>query len=369
MNADDQQRDIRSIPTPALTIRASVVRDNIRRLTEYAGRVGIGIRPHTKTHKLRHVACMQLDAGAIGLTAAKVSEAAAISDAGEDVLLAYPPIGRHRAEQLAELAESRTVRAAVDSNTAVEMMADAARRRGTTVGLLVDVNVGMDRTGVPTAADALRLAQAIDRAQGVRLDGIMIYPGHIYDPPTEQSAAIGAVTAIVEEALLLWQQSGLEAAIVSGGSTPTAYQSHTMPRLTEIRPGAYVFNDMNTVRCGYCVIENCAARIVATVVSDAIPGQVVIDAGSKSLTRDPSSDPSMGFGHVVEYPAARIFRLSEEHGQIDVTACDTKPRIGERLTVIPNHVCPCVNLHDTVWWIEENEAPREVRVDARGKVQ
>jgi D-serine deaminase-like pyridoxal phosphate-dependent protein len=142
-----------------------------------------------------------------------------------------------------------------------------------------------------------------------------------------------------------------------------------MPRLTEIRPGAYVFNDMNTVRCGYCAIENCAARVIATVVSDAIPGQVVIDAGSKSLTRDPSTDPNMGFGHVVEYPAARIFRLSEEHGQIDVTACDTKPRISERLTVIPNHVCPCVNLHDTVWWIEEGEAPREVRVDARGKVQ
>jgi D-serine deaminase-like pyridoxal phosphate-dependent protein len=369
MSADDSQYDTQSIPTPALTIRAGVVRDNIRRLAEYARGVGIGVRPHTKTHKLRHVARMQLEAGAIGLTAAKASEAAAISDVGEDVLLAYPPIGPHRAEQLAALAASRTVRAAVDSAAAIEMMAAAARRAGTTVGLLVDVNVGMDRTGVPTAADALRLAQAIDRAPGLRLDGIMIYPGHIYDPPSEQSPATDAVNAIVEEALGLWHQAGLEAAIVSGGSTPTAYQSHTMPRLTEIRPGAYVFNDMNTVRCGYCAIENCAARVVATVVSDAIPGQVVIDAGSKSLTRDPSSDPHAGFGYVVEYPEARIFKLSEEHGQIDVSACATRPRLGERVTVIPNHVCPCVNLHDSIWWLEENEAPREIRVDARGKVQ
>jgi D-serine deaminase-like pyridoxal phosphate-dependent protein len=369
MTVDTIQPDLQSIPTPALTIDAAVVRDNIGRLSEYARRAGVGVRPHTKTHKLRHIARMQLEAGAIGLTAAKVSEAAAISDSGEDVLLAYPPIGRHRAEQLAELAKDRTVRAAVDSEAAVEMMADAALQTGATVGLLVDVNVGMDRTGVPTPADALRLAQAIDRSKGLRVDGIMIYPGHIYDPPTKQMTAIGAVNAIVEETLELWQRAGLEASIVSGGSTPTAYQSHLMPRVTEIRAGAYVFNDMNTVRCSYCAIENCAARVVATVVSDAISGQVVIDAGSKSLTRDPSSDPNAGFGYVVEFPEARISKLSEEHGQIDVSACSTRPRIGERLTVIPNHVCPCVNLHDSVWWIEANEAPREVRVDARGKVQ
>jgi len=227
----------------------------------------------------------------------------------------------------------------------------------------------MGRTGVQTPAESLEIAQAIDRAPRLRLDGIMIYPGHIGEISDQQTASLLAVRALLQETLSLWRRHGLEAGIVSGGSTPTAYQSHQIPEMTEIRPGTYVFNDMNTVRGSYCTLEECAAYVIATVVSDAVPGQVVIDAGSKTLTKDPCVIKSENtFGHVIEYPMARIHKLSEEHAQIDITQCKSKPAIGDRVSIIPNHICPCVNLQTTVWWQEPNEPLRCLSVDARGKL-
>ena len=139
--------------------------------------------------------------------------------------------------------------------------------------------------------------------------------------------------------------------------------------MTEFRPGTYVYNDMNGVRGGSATFDDCAARVVATVISTAVPGQVVIDAGTKTLTSDRCGPaPDTGHGHVVEYPAAKIAKLSEEHGQVDVSACGRPPKVGDRVNVIPNHICPCVNLQDHVWWQEPGEKPRKIPVDARGKV-
>lgn len=361
--------EVQKLPTPALVIDAAIVRQNVQRLADYAATVGVKVRPHTKTHKLRKLARLQLDAGAIGLTVAKVSEAEVISDPAQDIFVAYPPIGEQRATRLAALGGDRTMRAAVDTLAAVEAASIAARAAGATIGLLVDLDVGSHRTGVVSPAATLPLAQAIERSPNVRLDGIMIYPGHVWSLPMEQDAELKAVDDLVVETLELWAKHGLAAAIVSGGSTPTAYQSHLMPHVTEIRPGTYVFNDMNTVRPGFCTVDDCAARVVATVVSDSIPGQVVVDAGSKALARDASSISNAGFGYVTEYPEARITQLSEEHGQIDVKACSRPPKVGERVSIIPNHICPCVNLQAAVWWMECGEPLEQLSVDARGKTQ
>ena len=256
-----------------------------------------------------------------------------------------------------------------DSTQALEVAAVAARSAQTTIGLLVDLDVGLGRTGVQSPDEALALARAIDSTTGVQLDGILVYPGHVWDPADQQKLALAAVATLLEETLDLWRRDGLEAGIVSGGSTPTAYQSHWVPQYTEIRPGTYLYNDMNTVHGGYCTLDDCAARIVCTVISDAVPGQVVIDAGSKTLTSDRCISASdSGHGYVVEYPQAKITYLSEEHGQVDVTACDRKPTIGKRLIVVPNHICPCVNLHNTVWWLEQNSHPEPMPIDARGRI-
>lgn len=357
------------LPTPALILDAPVVHRNIQRLADYSQQSGLRIRPHTKTHKSRLVAALQQEAGAIGLTVAKVGEGVALSTAGDDLLLAYPPVDKFRAEQLVRLAHDRTVRAAIDSTIALDAVAEAAQRDEVTIGLLVDLDVGMGRTGLQSPQQALALARAIESTAGVRLDGIMCYPGHIWQLAEEQEPALQAVDAKLEETIDCWSQSGLAAGIVSGGSTPTAYQSHGITHLTEIRPGTYVYNDMNTVHGSYCTLEDCAARILCTVISDAVPGQVVIDAGSKTLTSDRCLPaPQSGYGYVIEYPLAQVTRLSEEHGQIDTTACDRQPSVGERVTVIPNHICPCINLQDAVWWCEPGESPQLLTIDARGKL-
>ena len=161
----------------------------------------------------------------------------------------------------------------------------------------------------------------------------------------------------------------MEAKIVSGGSTPTAYFSHLFKNMSELRPGTYIFHDMNGVHGGFASVEDCAARILATVVSDAVAGQVVIDAGSKTLTSDRCGPaPESGHGLVVEYPEAKIVKLTEEHGQVDVRGCGRRPKVGERVSVIPNHICPCINLQDVVWWKEGQERPVAIDVQGRGKV-
>lgn len=358
------------IPTPALTINALIVKRNIRRLSEYASHFGLRVRPHLKTHKMRCIASLQSAADAIGFTVAKISEAETLTSANDNVLVAYPPVGNARSKRLALLARDRTVCAAVDSVESIRMVGTAARSARTTIGLLVEIDVGMRRTGVQNADESLALAQLIDLEKGVRLDGIMVYPGHIWELPDQQAHALSAVDLILEHTIDLWTQHGLSASIVSGGSTPTAYQSHFNRRLTEIRPGTYVFNDMNIVRGGYCDELDCAARVVATVVSTAVPGQVVVDAGSKTLSSDlclPARES--GYGLIAEYPAARITRLSEEHGQIDMTACERLPQVGELVSIIPNHICPCINLQNNVWWMAQNEPPRRLTIDARGMLE
>ncbi|MBA4146792.1 MAG: alanine racemase [Verrucomicrobia bacterium] len=365
----DQARNLAELPTPALVLDAAIVRRNIQRLATYASQHNLGIRPHTKTHKSRFIAGLQIEAGAIGLTVAKVGEAEQLQAVAEDLLMAYPAVDLARCKGLAELAHSRTMRVVADSSFGVEALAAAAQSANSTIGVLVEMDVGMKRVGVATASDSLALAQLIDQSRGLRLDGILCYPGHIGQSVEQQAAPLAAVSVKLQEAIDLWAKSGLSAGIVSGGSTPTAFQSHLVKEYTEIRPGTYVFNDMNIVRGGYCPLEDCAAQIICTVVSDAVESQVVLDGGSKTFTSDlcgPAKES--GHGHIIEYPAARISALSEEHGQVDVSRCEKRPKVGERVSVIPNHICPCVNLQDAIWWLEADGSLRKITVDARGKL-
>jgi D-serine deaminase-like pyridoxal phosphate-dependent protein len=358
-----------SIPTPALVINGQGVRRNLASMSEYATAHGLKLRPHTKTHKSLEVVRHQIEAGVLGLTVAKVSEATIMAEAIDDLLLAYPVVDFVRAGRIAEIARLKTMRVAIDSAYGVEMLSQVADSAGVTVGVLVDIDIGHHRTGVQSPQASLDLAQKVQESRGLRLDGIFCFPGHIITPPSLQAQELEHVSSQLQESIDLWKQHGLEATIVSGGSTPTAYQSHLVPQLTEIRPGTYVFNDMNTVRGNFCTLDECSARIIATVVSNAVPGQVTIDAGSKTLTEARCiAAPESGYGCVVEYPAAKITTLNEEHGLIDIQACSHLPTIGERITIIPNHICPCVNLQDYAWWIEPGENPRVINVDARGKI-
>jgi len=373
MSGASPSSTVGSVATPALVIDAARVRRNIESLAAYAAAHGIVARPHCKTHKSIEVARVQLAAGAGGLTMAKVGEAealvAAFDGGASDILLAYPAVDAARAQRLADLARESTVRVALDTPVGVEAMSAAARSAGVTIGVLVDLDVGMGRTGVPTAAALVPLAGAVAVAPGLRLDGIFCYPGQIWAKPAEQAAPLAAVAAKLQEAIDLFDRHGLCRQVISGGSTPTAFQSHLVPQVTEIRPGTYVFNDMNTVRGGFCTLDDCAATIVCTVVSDAVAGQVVLDGGTKTFTSDRCGPaPDSGHGFIVEYPDAMITKLTEEHGQVDVSRCERRPQVGERVTVIPNHICPCINLQDAVWWREADGRLRPLTIQARGRL-
>jgi D-serine deaminase-like pyridoxal phosphate-dependent protein len=356
------------LPTPALVIDLPTAERNIAAMARYCRDHNLNLRPHTKTHKLRMISRLQMNHGAVGLTCAKVGELQVMSDVCDDLLLAYPAVDDSRCRRLAELAHSKTIRVAVDTPHSADALAEAARRVGSTIGILVDLDIGFHRTGVQTPGQAVSLAQHISRQKNLRLDGLFCFPGHVNQYPEQQGEHLAQVAQILQSALDAFDRHGLNRSIVSGGNSPSALHSHLVPQYTEIRPGTYVYHDWNQAYARYCAIDDCAARFLCTVVSDAVPDKIVLDAGSKTLSSDRlGKDPTNGgFGHLVEYPHAKITRLSEEHAEVDLSACDTRPRVGDRLHLIPNHICVAVNLQNTAWLRHSDGALEQVPIDARG---
>jgi D-serine deaminase-like pyridoxal phosphate-dependent protein len=362
--------DLDGLATPFLLIDEVILTRNIERMADYCREHNLALRPHTKTHKSLEIARRQLAAGAVGLTVAKPGEARVMDETGASLLIAYPPIIPACLTAIEELRWRGDIIVALDSFVAVERLESILSRNGPGVGALVDIDIGLGRTGVSNPEASTQIAERIVACAELRLDGLFCYPGHITELPDEQGEPIARATEVLRRHLDAWVANGLQATIVSGGSTPSAYNSHLMTGITEVRPGSYVFNDANTLRGRHCLLADCAARIVTTVVSDAVPGQVIVDAGSKALARDQCfPQPVTGYGFVLEYPEARVKSLSEEHGQIDISQCSRKPRIGERVSIIPNHICPAVNLTDVMWLRTTGGSLKELRVDARGMVR
>lgn len=357
-----------------MVIDLSVVERNIKRLIAYCQSHALKLRPHIKTHKSLFMAKLQLKLGASGLSAAKLGEAQVMAHAWPDgdrgdLLIAYPALDAARAAGIAELAKDTNVRVAIDSSQAADALGGAASQVGTNLGVLVDIDCGFGRTGLQNPAQALELAQHIVKTKGLRLDGLFTFPGQIVYSPERQEQALKHVQELLQTTLDLWQSKGVAAEIVSGGSTPTTTQSHLVPALTEIRPGTSIYYDANCVRGEWCTTEDCAARLTCTVVSNAVPGKCVIDAGTKTLSSDINfRGRSEGFGRVIEYPQATIVRLTEEHGELDLSQCDNHPRLGERITVIPNHICPCINLQESVWLRDQSGNLEPLTLDAQRKL-
>ena len=210
----------------------------------------------------------------------------------------------------------------------------------------------------------------IERLAGLSFEGIAFYPGHIKDNGAPGRAALAALGGLIQSMLADFRREGIAVRIVSGGSTPSLYHSHELAGLNEIRPGTYVYNDWNTVASGACTPEECAAALLVTVVSTARPGQIIVDGGSKTFSSDRlAGSTESTFGHVVEAPEAVFHKMNEEHGYVDVRQCGRKFEIGERLRIIPNHICVAVNLHERVYGIRNGEVEEVWEVAGRGKLQ
>ncbi len=361
---------LEELATPAAVVELAVMEANIARVAEYSRKQSLALRPHIKTHKSIEIARRQLASGSSGLTCATVHEAEVMSSVCDDILLAYPPVGPQRAKRVAALAERVRMTVALDSRTAAQLMADAARERGVEVGILAEMDVGMRRTGVSDIDSLVELCAAVAELPALRFEGIAIYPGHVREHVTLQDEKIAALQRTLDGALDALRGRGLETRVVSGGSTPMLFRSHEIKGLTEIRPGTYVYNDRATALAGACTMEQCALTVLATVVSTSVAGQAVIDAGTKALGREPlPGGDGEGYGSVVEHPEVVVARMSEEHGMLDLTRTGWRPRVGERVRIVPNHVCIVVHLNDVVFGARGDQVVESWRVDARGRGQ
>jgi len=355
------------IETPALVVDLDVVEANARRMQAAMAAAGIALRPHAKTHKSVALARLQLDAGAHGITVGTLGEAEVMADGGiDDIFIAYPiwAVGE-KAERLRALHRRPGLRVAVgiDSAAGAERLAAAVRHAGRPLEVLVEVDPRNRRTGVQPK-DAGALARAA-RAVGLEVAGIFTHGGHAYGGPDRVAPAASDEVAALADALTGLRAEGIEPRVISAGSTPTARAAATAP-VNEMRPGTYLFGDRIELALGGCPADGVAIAIAATVVSTATPGQVVIDAGAKTLTKDLPAY-LQGYGELADYPGTVIERVHDYHGVVGVPDGVRAPTLGEVVRVIPNHACPVVDLQDRFVATRSGAFIGWMTVDARGR--
>src|SRR5919107_179315 len=358
--------------TPYLLVDGPKMVRNIQKMAHVARENGVALRPHVKTHKIPDIAKVQLEAGASGITVAKLSEAEVMADGGiEDIFVAYPLVTEAKIRRAVRLAERVRLVVGVDSLEGARRLSAAAE--GHILEVRLEVDTGLRRTGVPLD-EAVGLAGEIEAMGKLDLTGIYTYRGAVLG----ESKTLELEKAGLQEGQLMvsladrMRECGLRVEDVSVGSTPTAEHVAKVEGVTEIRPGTYVFYDRMQARLGDCSLDECAAVVVCTAVSRPTRDLIIIDGGSKTFATDvaPGAEPLNleGYGHVVGYPRAVLERLTEEHGMLWVDEdCDLE--VGDTLQIIPNHICSTVNLHDEVYLVGEDGVVEQTRVAARGKVR
>jgi D-serine deaminase-like pyridoxal phosphate-dependent protein len=326
------------VDTPVPIVLADVMQRNIDRMQEFADAQGVSLRPHVKTHKCLEIGQRQIDAGAAGITAGNVGEVEVFASAGfQDIFLAYPvwPSGT-KGERIRRLAQRTRLRVGVDNVAAVEALASAMQDEPDRLQVVVEVDCGARRSGAPPelAGDIARAA----RDRGLVPVGVYTYPGQGSAGPDARQPAARAQEAALTRAVRSLADVGLVAEVVSAGSTPTVAFS-TGSVVTEIRPGEYVFCDLNNTRLGACEEDQVALFVAATVVSDWVAEQVILDVGTKALGRE--GNPDKGYGGLAGSKAV-LAKLNEYHGFAAIPAGDARPSVGSVVPVVPNHVCPVV---------------------------
>lgn len=356
---EDAGRTLADLDTPVPVIDLDVAGANLRRWQGRCDALGVANRPHIKTHKLVPLALAQLDLGARGITVQKLGEAEVMARAGiVDMLLTFNVVGALKVERLARLARTTDIKVVADNHEMLAGLSQAGQAAGRSIDVLVECDTGMKRNGVQTPEAAAVLARAIESTPGIRYRGLMTYP----------KAGLRRETgAFLAEAKRFAAAAGLETGVVSSGGTPDMWLDDGLEGVTEYRAGTYVYFDRSQVERGACGWADCALTVLATVVSRPTGARAMIDAGSKSLTSDLLG--LTGHGVVMGDVSSIVYDLSEEHGFVDVSRSARQPRVGDRLRIVPNHVCPVVNLFDKVVFVRGEKVLGAVPVDARGAVQ
>ena len=353
-----KQIPLTQIETPALLIDLDALERNIRRMADYFKRRNATLRPHFKTHKCPEIARRQVAAGAEGITCAKVGEAEALVSGGiDDVFIANQIVAESRIRVLAELARRARIAVAVDNAENIASVSDAAQSAGTTLHLLVEVNVGMNRCGVDTQEEVLELAKKIIAAEGLAFDGIQAYEGHlVLNPDFEtRSREVGEMIEKITCVKVFLEQNGIEVNRISGGGTGTYNLTGDNINWTEIQAGSYIFMDTKYNQLGL-EFEN-ALTVLATVIHKR-PGVAVTDAGLKVCTAE------FGMPRIKGRPELAL-KFSAEHGSI--TDPNDQLQYLQKIEYIPSHCCTTVNLYDSFCCVRNGKLEDQWQITARGK--
>lgn len=362
--------ELASVETPVGVVDLGRTRENVERAVAYCREHGIAWRPHVKTHKSLEMARLQLEFGATGLTVATAHEAEVMSAVTGDLLLAHPPSSVAKVDRLCGLPRSVELKVGLDSIEVLRLLARGAAAAERTFGILVEFDAGLGRTGVVDPAEAVRVAEEAASLPGVRFDGLMFYPGHIRIPRSRQAGRLARLSKRIAAFAAELSQAGLAPRVISGGSTPTMWDSHLLSGVTEVRAGTCIYNDRDIVGMGAAAPEHLAYTVLATVISTAVPDAAVVDAGSKALSKETLGSGAPGYGVLFDRPEVTVRAINEEHGILDLSGTDWRPAVGEQLRLVPNHVCVSVNLHDHLWGIEDaDSAARPVWLEGRGRLR
>lgn len=342
--------------TPAVIINYEIMMRNLKEIQDLCNERGVNLRPHFKAHKTPYFADIQRQLGAIGFTTAKLAEAELLVNEGfKDILIAYPIVTPENVKRLKEISKKTKVSTIIDSLEGARVLSQGFGNQS--LDVLIKIDTGLNRCGIkPNSNEVLNFAVEILKLKNLKLKGLLTHGGHSYkgkniEEIKEIAEAEGKTLLELKEFL---ESKGVIIDEISVGSTPTLRYLLEIPKITEVRPGNYIFNDYTQVSLNTTTIENCALTVRSTVISRG-RGKFIIDAGSKTLGLDKGTHGSeiiKGFGKILEYPDAEITALSEEHG---IVKSSILPEIGEKITIIPNHSCVVMNLAPFVYLEKEGK--------------
>ncbi|MDL5363404.1 alanine racemase [Halalkalicoccus sp. NIPERK01] len=362
---------IEAIETPALVVDLDAMDRNIEWYATFAEEHGVRLRSHVKTHKTPALAHKQHDRTNGGICCQTLSEAEVMASGGiDDIYLSYMVVGERKLNRLLYLAdELSSFATTVDGRGNVDPLQSAAADYGTTIDVIMEIDIGLGRTGVPTREQAIELAAYISDQPNLSFRGLLAYEAHIKHE-AESAADFERLceqamddTAAIVAAL---EAHDIDVPEVKVGGTATSLYSGTHPVVTEINPGMYPFMDVGELELRPWEVSfgDCAATVLSTVISVPDSGRAVIDAGSKSLGMDKPQQPVVKDRDGVTYVAS-----SEEHGWLDTSDRDEPLTVGDRVSLVVPHVCTTVNLYDTIVGVREGRVTAVWNVQARGKVK
>jgi D-serine deaminase-like pyridoxal phosphate-dependent protein len=348
------------IDTPALIIDLDKFESNLKKMADHFKDIDADIRPHIKTHKCPVMAIKQVNAGAIGVTCAKVGEAEVMAKAGiGDILIANQVVGATKIMRLLDLLHLSDVKVAVEDDGNVEELNEGAKSRNKVLKVLIEVDVGMNRCGVRDFEGAVELAKKINKMKNLELVGIMGYEGHIiftFEREERKKLGTQCMETLVDFKKHL-EKEGFSVPIVSGGGTGTYDIASKVEGITEIQAGSYLTMD---VTYGYLNLGFEQALTLLTSIISIHDDHVILDCGMKAVSGE------FGQPQVLGLEGASISSLSEEHGHM-VYPKASKLTIGQKVELVPTHGCTTVNLHDNFYVVKDDTLEGVWEISARGK--